>query len=222
MRLFRDSLVLFVSAFALAACQTLDPYTGEQKTSQAARGAGIGAVAGAVIGAISGDDADERRKRALIGAGVGALTGGAVGNYMDRQEAALRQELRGTGVSVTRVGNDLVLNMPGNITFPVDQYSVKSNFYPVLNSVTKVLEEFDKTLIDVVGHTDSTGAVEYNMRLSRQRAQSVADYLQGQGVNPTRIVTQGMGPEFPVASNDTSSGRQLNRRVELVLRPITA
>jgi outer membrane protein OmpA-like peptidoglycan-associated protein len=214
--------LILVSSLLLAACQTTDPYTGEQRTSRTAQGAGLGALAGAAIGIISGSDADERRKRALIGAGVGALAGGAVGQYMDRQEAALRDELRGSGVSVTRVGDDLVLNMPGNITFPVNGYSVRSDFYPVLNSVARVLQQYDRTYIDVIGHTDITGPSELNMRLSNQRAESVGAYLQGQGVNGTRVLTHGVGPDYPTASNDTPDGRQQNRRVELVLRPITA
>jgi outer membrane protein OmpA-like peptidoglycan-associated protein len=214
--------LIVASTLLLAACQTTDPYTGEQRTSRTAIGAGIGALAGAAVGAISGSDADERRKRALIGAGIGALAGGAVGQYMDRQEAKLREELQGTGVSVTRVGDDLVLNMPGNITFPVNQSSVRSEFYPVLNSVVRVLQEFDRTYIDVVGHTDITGTRDLNMLLSQQRADSVAGYLQAQGVNGARVLTHGVGPDYPAASNETPDGRQLNRRVELVLRPITA
>lgn len=202
-------------------CATTDPYTGEQRTSKKAISAGVGAVVGAVLGATSTGDADERRKRALIGAGVGALAGTAVGAYMDRQEQRLREQLQGTGVSVTRMGNDLVLNMPGNVTFPVDQSSIRSDFYRVLDSVVLVLNEFDQTLIDVTGHTDSTGGYDYNLALSRRRAESVGDYLAAQGVEPLRILKTGVGPDYPVADNGTAEGRQLNRRVELVLKPIT-
>ena len=205
----------------LAGCTTTDPYTGEQKTSKKAWGAGIGAAVGAVIGALTGDDADERRKRALIGAGVGALAGTAVGAYMDAQEAKLREELAGTGVSVTRMGDDLVLNMPGNVTFAVNQQDVKGNFRPVLKSVGKVLHEYDQTLVDVAGHTDSTGAHEFNMGLSRERAANVGAFLEAQGIEPLRIVTEGYGPDHPVADNATTGGRRSNRRVELVLKPLT-
>ncbi len=204
----------------LGACTT-NPYTGEQQASNAAKGAAVGAAAGAVVGVLTGDDADERRKNALIGAGVGALAGGAVGAYMDAQEAKLRKQLEGTGVSVTRLGDDIVLNMPGNVTFDVDQSAVKSHFYPVLNSVALVLNEYDKTLIDVNGHTDSTGSVEYNMGLSNRRARSVADYLENQAIAGERVFTQGFGPHYPVADNATAEGRQLNRRVELILKPLT-
>ena len=205
----------------LASGCTTNPYTGEEQASNAAKGAAIGAAAGAVVGVITGDDADERRKNALIGAGIGALAGGAVGAYMDAQEAKLREQLEGTGVSVTRLGDDIVLNMPGNVTFDVDQSAVKSNFYPVLNSVGLVLNEYDKTLIDVNGHTDSTGSVEHNMGLSNRRARSVADYLASREIARERIFTQGFGPHYPVADNATAAGRQLNRRVELILKPLT-
>ena len=206
----------------LAGCQT-NPYTGQQEASNKAKGAGIGAAAGAVLGALAGGHSSEdRRKDALIGAGIGALAGTGVGAYMDAQEDKLRKQLAGTGVSVTRNGDNLVLNMPGNVTFDVDRSDIRSNFYPVLNSVTLVLKEYDKTLIDVVGHTDSTGSLEHNNELSQRRAASVGDYLAAQGVDARRIVTQGMGPQYPVATNDTAEGRQLNRRVELVLRPLTA
>lgn len=204
----------------IASCTT-NPYTGEREASNKAKGAGIGAAVGAVVGVLSGEDADERRKRALIGAGVGALGGTAVGAYMDKQENELRRRLQGSGVSVTRMGNDLVLNMPGNVTFPVDQSDIKSDFYDVLDSVALVLKEYDKTLIDVTGHTDSTGGHEYNMRLSQRRANSVADYLASRSILRDRIYTQGVGPDYPVADNSTETGRQMNRRVELVLKPLT-
>lgn len=219
MCLFRG-LLLIGCLQGLIACTT-NPYTGEEEASNKAKGAAIGAAAGAVIGVLSGDDADKRRKNALIGAGVGALAGTAVGAYMDAQEAKLREQLRNSGVSVTRIGDDIVLNMPGNVTFDVNQAEVKSNFFSVLNSVALVLKEYDKTLIDVNGHTDSTGSVDYNMDLSNRRAQSVASYLGAQGVSRERIFTQGFGPHYPVADNATVEGRRLNRRVELILKPLT-
>jgi outer membrane protein OmpA-like peptidoglycan-associated protein len=209
--------VLLVSLL-LGACQTTNPYTGQQQTTNTAKGAGIGAAAGAVIGALAGGS----RKSALIGAGVGVLAGGAVGNYMDKQEAQLRQQLQGTGVSVTRNGDNLILNMPGNVTFATNQSDVNASFYPVLNSVALVLKQYEKTMIDVVGHTDSTGSMQLNMQLSQARAASVGMYLQNQGILAQRIQTQGVGPQYPIASNDTPEGRAQNRRVELILRPLTA
>jgi outer membrane protein OmpA-like peptidoglycan-associated protein len=224
MKTSQRSIFLGLAGFAIVAsgCQTLDPYTGEQKTSQATKGAMIGAAAGVVAGLISGDDAVERRQHAMIGAGVGALAGGAVGNYMDRQEMELREELAGSGVSVTRVGDNITLNMPGNITFATDSADLSSDFYDVLNSVSKVLNEFNKTVIEVAGHTDSTGSDAYNQSLSERRAMSVAAYLKSQKIMPERVITVGMGESRPVADNASSEGRQANRRVELTLVPLTA
>ncbi|MEL7296291.1 MAG: OmpA family protein [Pseudomonadota bacterium] len=213
--------VLTGAAVVASACTTLDPYTREEKTSQATRGALIGAAAGAVVGLISGDDAVERRQRALIGAGIGALAGGAVGVYMDNQEAELRAELESTGVSVTRIGDNITLNMPGNVTFATNSSSLNPAFFDVLGSVGKVLGKYDKTIVEVAGHTDSDGSVEYNQTLSEQRAGSVAAYLRNQGVLNERIITIGQGELRPVAGNDTAAGKQANRRVELTLVPVT-
>lgn len=224
MRSLRSAVVTTGVAAAMliaVGCTTTDPYTREEKVSNTAKGAGIGAVAGAVVGIATGDSAKERRNRALIGAGVGALAGGAVGNYMDRQEAELRRRLEGTGVSVTRHDDDITLNMPGNVTFATDSSSLDSEFYDVLGSVAVVLEEYQKTIIEVAGHTDSTGPESYNQRLSEERAQSVADYLRGQGIMGKRMVVRGYGEQYPIASNDTDQGRQQNRRVELTLTPVT-
>jgi outer membrane protein OmpA-like peptidoglycan-associated protein len=207
---------------ALAAgCKVLDPYTGEEEISKATKGAVIGAATGAVAGVISGDDSRERRKRALIGAGVGALAGGAVGYYMDRQEAKLREQLTGTGVQVVRQGDHIVLSMPGNITFATDSADLSSGFYPVLDSVALVLNEYDKTLIEIAGHTDSTGSEEYNLALSQRRSASVADYLRSRQIVSMRMEAFGLGEQYPVADNATPEGRQLNRRVELTLVPLT-
>ena len=205
-------------AVALAGCQTIDPYTGEQKTSDTAKGAGIGAAAGAIAGAIFTGGS---RRGILIGAGLGALTGGAVGKYMDNEEAKLRARLQATGVSVTRVGDSIILNMPGNVTFKTDSAAISADFYQVLDSVALVLKEFDKTYVDVIGYTDNTGSRQYNLRLSESRANAVARYLQSQGVMGQRILTKGMGPDNPIASNDTPEGRAQNRRVEIRLTPLT-
>ena len=217
--------VLLVSAtlgIAISGCQTWDPYTQESKTSNATKGAVIGAVSGAVVGLISGDDAVERRQHAMIGAGIGALAGGSVGYYMDRQEAKLRAELEDTGVSVYRDGDNITLNMPGNVTFATGSSDLSQDFFKVLVSVSKVLDEFDQTVVEVAGHTDSRGSEAYNQTLSDSRAASVAEYLDAQGVNGQRMITVGMGEMRPAADNESSSGRQANRRVEITLVPITA
>ncbi|MCP1727354.1 outer membrane protein OmpA-like peptidoglycan-associated protein [Natronospira proteinivora] len=214
-------LLGLVAALALSACTTLDPYTGEERTARATTGTVIGAISGAVLGAATASDRRDRKKRMLIGAGVGALSGGAVGAYMDRQEDALREQLEGTDVSVTRDGDHIHLNMPGDITFGFDSADVRADFYEVLDSVSIVLEEFDQTIVEVSGHTDSTGAASYNQRLSERRAQSVSRYLLSQGVTEERMLVVGYGEDQPVASNDSEEGRQQNRRVELTLVPLT-
>jgi len=217
----RSVLAMLAALICVAGCQTTDPYTGEGKTSKTAKGAGIGAVAGAVVGILTGGDARAHRKNALIGAGVGALAGAGVGQYMDRQESKLRAQLQGTGVSVTRIGDNLTLNMPGNVTFQTDSSDLNPQFFDVLNSVTLVLKEYDKTIIEVAGHTDNTGGTSYNQQLSERRASTVAQYLETKGINQQRVMTVGAGETRPVASNDTPQGRQSNRRVELTLEPIT-
>lgn len=203
----------------LAGCMSTDPYTGQQKTSNTAKGAGIGAVAGAVIGAATASDKD-RKKGALTGAIAGGAIGGGVGYYMDRQEAALRAKLEGTGVRVVREGDTIRLVMPSNITFGVDRHEVRPEFYQTLESVALVLKEFDKTSIRIAGHTDSTGSDAHNQTLSERRAASVGELLITQGVLPGRVWTTGYGERYPVASNDTEAGRQANRRVELELVPV--
>ena len=209
-------------AVLLAGCETMDPYTGESETSKATKGALIGAAAGIAVGLASGDDAVDRRQRALIGAGVGALAGGAVGNYMDRQEMKLRQELEGTGVSVTRNGDHITLNMPGNITVATNSADLNSSFFEVLGSVTKVLKEFDQTVVEVAGHTDSRGTDAYNQALSERRAQTVTDFFTSRNIPAQRFITVGLGESMPIADNGTAAGQQLNRRVEITMVPITA
>ncbi len=210
---------LVASTIALQACTTIDPYTREEKTANATTGAAIGAAVGAVLGIATSKDKKDRKARALKGAGIGAIAGGGVGYYMDVQEAKLRQQLENTGVSVTRNGDNIILNMPSNITFEVNKSNVKPNFVEILSSVTLVLNEYKSTMIEVAGHTDSTGSDSYNQMLSQQRAQAVSNILMQNGVQAVRIDTVGYGESRPIASNSTPQGRQQNRRVELTLLP---
>ena len=214
--------VIVLAAAALLAGCTSDPFTGEQKVSNTAIGAGggaaLGAAAGALLGATTGI---KTRKAALIGAGIGAIGGGGVGVYMDNQEAQLRRRLERSGVSVTRVGDRIVLNMPSNVTFNSDEANIKPQFYDTLNAVAQVFQEFNQTLVDVVGHTDSTGADDYNYDLSRRRAGAVAQYLESQRLDPNRFSVEGRGENEPIASNDTESGKAQNRRVEITIQPLT-
>lgn len=217
-------LICAVSAMAiLAGCTTYDAYTGEQKTSNTAIGAGIGASVAAVIAYIDNkdDDARTRNQRILAAATAGGAIGGGIGYYMDAQEAKLRKQLRGSGVSVERVGDNINLIMPGNITFASARSEIASDFYPVLDSVTLVLKEYDKTLVVVGGHTDSDGSESYNQSLSVQRASSVSGYFQSQGVNSVRLEPVGFGETQPVATNASPQGKQSNRRVEITLVPAT-
>jgi len=213
------ALLVTVGSF-LAACTTTNPYTGEQQVSKTAGGAAIGAAAGALGGLFVGGSSRAQRNAVLIGAGIGALAGGTIGNYMDRQEAELRAQLEGTGVSVTRVGDQIMLNMPGNITFNTDQDAIKAQFYDVLNSVALVLNKYNQSLVDVLGHTDSTGSVAHNQGLSERRAYSVAQYLGGRGVDSRRISIVGLGSSSPIATNATELGRSQNRRVEIQIAPL--
>lgn len=217
----RFHVVAVTAGIALLAGCTINPYTGERQASRAGIGAAIGAAGGATAGALTGDNNRERRKRALIGAGVGALAGGGVGYYMDVQEAKLRQKLEGTGVGVTRVGDDIVLNMPGNVTFQTSRSDINSDFFDVLNSVALVLKEFDKTVIEVAGHTDNTGPEDFNQHLSEKRATSVGEYLKSQGIPNMRVLMLGYGELRPIATNTNEGGRQQNRRVELTLAPLS-
>lgn len=215
-------LAVTLAAGALAvqtACTTINPYTGEKETAKAASGAAIGAAVGALVGIATSDNARERKERALKGAGIGALAGGGVGYYMDVQEAKLRQKLEGTGVSVTREGDSITLNMPGNITFATDSSRVQESFKPVLDSVAEVLKEYEKTMIQIAGHTDATGSERYNMLLSKDRARAVGDVLAEFGVQPVRMDMVGFGETRPIATNSTDTGRARNRRVELTLIP---
>ncbi len=209
-------IVAAAASLAILAGCTTNPYTGEQQISRTAGGAGIGAGVGALGGLIVGEIAGvDRGNAALLGAGIGTLAGGSIGVYMDRQEADLRAQLQGTGVSVTRVGDRIILNMPSAITFATDQDQVRSDFYPTLNSVAIVLNRYERSLVEVAGHTDNVGSAQYNLGLSQRRASSVASYLQSQGVSGQRLAVQGFGLTQPVASNASEQGRAQNRRVEI-------
>ncbi len=214
----KKTVIAAVAMSVFVGACTTDPYTGEQKVSNTAGGAVIGALGGAALGTLAGGN---DRRNALIGAGIGALAGGAVGSVMDQNENELRAQLQGTSVSVTRASNQIILNMPSDITFNVDQDAVKPDFYSVLNSVALVLKKYKQTTVDVFGHTDSTGSDQHNFDLSQRRALSVANYLSAQGVDSRRFAVTGFGKTRPIASNATPAGRAQNRRVEIQLTPLT-
>lgn len=211
------------SITSLTGCTTFDAYTGEEKTTNTTKGASIGAGAALVASYLRNKDksGSDRNKRLLRDAGIGAIVGGGVGYYMDTQEAKLRKQLRSTGVSVQRDGNNINLIMPGNITFPSNGRSLRADFYEVLNSVALVVEEFEKTTIVVAGYTDSKGSDAYNNQLSTDRATAVTAYLRSRNVHAARFETIGFGEKNPIADNSTEQGRSMNRRVEITLLPIT-
>lgn len=223
MRLFTVTAIAttLASSLLLGSCAT---YTGQTNApddpNRTRNNALIGAGVGVVAGLLSGGDATERRQRALVGAGVGGLTGGAIGAYQDRQEAQLRRQMQGTGVDVVRNGDNITLNMPGGVTFGFDKSDVQPQFYPVLDNVASTLQQYNQTVVEVAGHTDSVGNDGYNQQLSQRRADAVAGYLNSRGIMRDRMITVGAGETRPVASNDTEAGRASNRRVEITLVPL--
>lgn len=210
-----------IVAVTFSSCTTTNPYTGEKQISKTAAGTLIGAAGGAAIGALSGNNrtGGKSREHAIKGALIGGAVGGGIGIYMDQQEAQIRQQLQGTGVSVTRSGNDLILNMPSDITFKSGSSSVLPRFTSTLGSVALVLKKYKKTSISITGHTDSDGSPSYNQNLSVSRANSVAQSLSRQGVSGSRIQTYGRGEASPIASNSSTQGKAQNRRVELKIVP---
>jgi outer membrane protein OmpA-like peptidoglycan-associated protein len=218
------SIALSLSCLLLVtSCATYDPYTGDQEVSKAGKGAGIGAGVAAVVAYLANKDKDsgKRNERILKAAAGGAVVGGSIGYYMDVQEAKLREQLRGSGVSVERDGDNVNLIMPGNITFASGNASIATGFLSVLDSVVLVLTEFNKTLVVVCGHTDNTGSEALNQNLSEKRAQSVSDYFYNSGIIRDRLEVIGFGETQPIASNGTEQGKKQNRRVEISLIPIT-
>ena len=219
--MFKPSRLLIAASTAilLAGCASQNPYDNQPPSSnKTATYGGLGALAGAAAGALISHD--DRGKGALIGAAIGGASGAGYGYYADKQEAALRQSMQGTGVEVQRQGDQIKLIMPGNITFATDSSEIVSNFYAPLNNLASSFKQFNQNSIEIVGFTDSTGSRQYNMDLSQRRAQSVATYLTAQGVDGSRLSTRGAGPDQPIASNATADGRAQNRRVEVNLRPL--
>ena len=217
MRTERALATAAMVALATAACTT-DPYTGQQRVNRTAVGIAAGAIGGYLLGDLVGGSSD--RTERLVGAGIGALAGGAVAHYMNRQEEELRRQTAGTGVDVIRQGDDLILRMPSSVTFDVDRWNVKPQFYTVLDDVGRTLSSYDQTYIDVLGHTDTTGSHEHNQGLSERRAASVADYLASRGVQPARMATRGFGETAPLyVPDDTDVKKAANRRVEIKIVP---
>ncbi len=220
----RSKLLLTGASIAIllggAACTTTDPYSSAPRRNNTGTGVIAGALGGALLGYLTNtSNSEEGRKNALIGAGIGALGGAAVGQYMDRQQRELEAELSGTGVGVARQGDNLILRMPADVTFASNQSGVNARSFATLDDVATVLNRYDQSIIDIVGHADSDGTDEYNLNLSRERAASVARYLVSRNVLADRLYVDGRGESAPIASNATAEGKAQNRRVEILIRP---
>lgn len=200
---------------ALTGCAQ-NPFYGDN--AQTARGAAIGAGAGAVLGNVVSGKGD-RSKGALIGAAIGATVGGLIGRQMDQQEAQLRQEMAGTGVEVARQGDTIRLQAPENITFDTGRADIKPQFRPVLQQLAGSIRQYPGTVVQIEGHTDSTGPASFNQTLSENRAEAARSVLVQQGVAPERLVSVGYGMTRPIADNATAQGRAQNRRVEILIVP---
>ncbi|MDZ4109171.1 MAG: OmpA family protein [Brevundimonas sp.] len=220
----RNKLLLAGASVAIllggVACTTTDPYSSTPRRNNTGTGVIAGALGGALLGYLTNtSNSLLGLKYALIGAGVGALGGAAVGQYMDRQQRALEAELSGTGVGVARQGDNLILRMPADVTFATNQADIQPRFVATLDDVARVLREYDRSTVDVVGHTDSSGGDAINQPLSERRAGSVAGYLIQQGVMAERLIVRGVSSRNPIADNGTAEGRAQNRRVEILIRP---
>lgn len=206
-----------LSLVSLSACVT-DPNTGEKKVSRTAIGGLGGAAAGYLLGGLIGGKTGR-----IVGAGIGGVAGGVVGYKMDQQIKELKEKTEGSGVDVTETadGKSILVNLPDGVTFAVDSSTISPTFQATLDEIASSMTQYPDSLIDVYGHTDSTGSDTYNQSLSERRARAVADYLSMRGVSSARIRSQGFGEQYPVASNDTVDGRALNRRVEIKITPIS-
>lgn len=214
---------LLVSSFAalslvtVSACVT-DPNTGEQKVSRTAIGGGAGALAGLLLGGLIGGGTGR-----IIGAGIGGVAGAAVGYTMDKQIKELKETTAGSGVDITEAddGQSILVNLPEGVTFDIGSYTLRPQFRATLDTIAQSMNQYPDSLIDVYGHTDSTGSDAFNQTLSENRASTVANYLSMRGVAASRIRSRGYGETMPVADNATEEGRRQNRRVEIKIVPIT-
>ena len=214
-------------ALLIAGCATTDPNMNRDKTKKgAATGAAIGAIAGAIIGH-NNDRSGGALRGALLGAAAGGIAGGSIGSYMDKQQYEFEQQLateRATHqMQIERLQNEnLKLTMSGEVSFAFNSAALKPNFHDTLDKIVDILQRYPQTTIEITGHTDSVGSSEYNQQLSEQRAISVGRYLKKHGIDASRISTDGRGEWDPRATNDTEAGRQLNRRVEILIIPVRA
>lgn len=216
-------LAAITLSLAVAGCAQPGAGGGGSSSGNGMSSTATGAVAGAALGALAGglSGKHDKAKRALIGAGVGALAGAAVGSYLDKQKNDLDAQLAGSGIGVERKGDSIVLNLPEAITFDSGQAALKPAAEPQIDRIAAVLKEYPQTVVDIAGHTDSTGAAEANQALSQKRAGAVALRFVKAGLPYARMVVSGYGATRPVADNASEAGRAQNRRVEITLLPVT-
>lgn len=208
------SAAAVLSLITVSACVT-DPNTGERKVSRTA----IGGVGGAGLGYLLGSVIGGSTAR-ILGAGIGGVAGGAIGYQKDKQIRELRESTAGSGIDVTESGDGILLNLP-DVTFAVDSTEISPAFQSALSRVAQSMIQYPDSLVDVYGHTDSTGSDQYNLDLSQRRADAVSRYLISRGVSSARLQAKGMGESYPVADNTTADGRSRNRRVEVKITPVS-
>jgi len=218
-------LIMMAAGLMMSACATAPNDPNKQAKDKAAMGAMMGAVAGAVVGYNSDSNRERGLARGLlVGAAAGGAVGAGVGAYMDKQEAefnrTLASERQSNQVEIQRLKNEnLKITMNSEVSFDTNSAAMKPAFNQTLVKVAGILQRYPRSSIRIVGHTDNRGAAAYNQKLSEERAKSVAWALEDHGVNHQRITTEGRGEMQPRASNDNAAGRQLNRRVEMLIQP---
>lgn len=209
-------VVALAAAVAAVGCAAPQTKTGKGAMYGTAGGAAAGALAGQLIGR----DTKGTLIGAAVGAAIGGLAGAGVGNYMDKQEAEFRQALGGSeAAQVSREGDLLAITLKGDVTFDTNSTVVRPGLYNEIDRIAQVMVQYPETQIIVQGHTDSTGSAEYNQSLSERRAEAVKNLILQRGVASSRITSMGYGETQPVATNDTPEGRQMNRRVEIRIKP---
>ncbi len=212
------ALAATAAILAVTACTDVNTPTNNPR-QRTGEGAGIGALAGAAIGGLNADNAKERRRNILLGGLAGAAVGAAIGGTLDKQAADLQRSIGDDRVSIVNTGNALIVTMPQDILFNVDSAEVRGDLQRDLRALAQNLQQYPDSTVQVIGHTDNTGAAAYNQNLSARRANAVGNVLINNGVSAGRIVTIGRGEDQPIASNQNAQGRALNRRVEIVIRP---
>jgi len=205
-----------ISVLGLAACEPA--YLQDPNQNRTRDGAIMGGMLGGFLGAISSDN--NRGRNAVLGAAAGAALGGAIGYSLDQQAADLRASMANQDISIVNRGDHLMVTMPEGILFDTDSAAIRAGLQADLRAMARNLQEYRNSTVDVIGHTDNTGSAEYNQDLSARRASAVAGVLLEAGVDPARVRSFGRGENEPVATNLTPEGRQQNRRVEIIIRPV--